>query len=212
MQMSKPWTTLAAVTAGALFAMMLTAGPASASETRTPSQGMTFAAPLDPATSTVLDELASGVDASSLTFDAHVPLARGVSVRDVQDYAVGYASQGGQVTGVALDAGAVEAMRSEMGMLACKGRNSHDYTGLQLNTYIDSCLSAEIVHQLAIGGGAVALAGAISAATGVGAAAAGVIAAAMALASGLVASCASGGRGAVFHMIPPSAALWCNGQ
>ncbi|WP_121368111.1 hypothetical protein [Frondihabitans australicus] len=131
----------------------------------------------------------------------------------VDDFATGWSAAGREVTNATVDTVTVSmALAAEPRVRACVGKNSYDYTGLQLNAYMNSCNSAKFLGLITSGAGLATIAAVVTAATGVGAVVAGTIAGAMTVASGAVTTCTARGRGMVAHNIPPTVAVWCNNQ
>lgn len=107
----------------------------------------------------------------------------------------------------------VQAVADQSGVIrACAGKNRWDYTGLQLNVSLNSCNTNRLLGAIASGAGAATVVGIITAATGIGGAAAGIIAGGLAIAGGILTSCAAKGRGVAIHNIAPGPVVWCNGQ
>lgn len=134
----------------------------------------------------------------------------GVAPELVNDFATGWAVAGGSVSDATLDgrilAAAAAAPR------ACAGRNSLDYTGIQLNAYLNSCNSARLLGMVNQGAGVAVIAAAVTGWTGVRGVTAGAIAGVFAISGGLITTCSARGRGMAAHMIPPTAVMWRNNQ
>jgi hypothetical protein len=158
-------------------------------------------------------ELYGAVDEASETFDGARAESSGADPRIVEDFAAGWSASGNRSVNVAVDQQRVEEIRALLPKArTCTGKNSSDYTGLQLNLYLNSCNSAKILGLVSGGAGIATIAAVVTSATGVGGVVAGTIAGTLAIMSGALTTCTANGRGMVAHNIPPTAALWCNNQ
>lgn len=153
----------------------------------------------------------NGAISSSHVFDGQVATSAGVAPELVNDFATGWAAAGGSVSDATLD-GRILAAAEAAAPRACTGRNSLDYTGIQLNAYLNSCNSARLLGMVNQGAGVAVIAAAVTGWTGVGGVAAGTIAGVFAISGGLITTCSARGRGMAAHMIPPTAVMWCNNQ
>lgn len=193
-------TALVAAATAALLGSMLVVSPAQAA---TNDQ-------TDPKTA---EALQAGVTESSRTFDGAVARSEGASTADIEDFATGWTIAGGTVQNAPVDRDLVQAVAARADViLACTGKNRWDYTGLQLNVYLNSCNTNKLLGAIATGAGATVAVGIITGATGLGAAAAGIIAAGLGVAGGILTICAANGRGVAIHNIAPGPVVWCNGQ
>lgn len=194
----------AAVTAATVVAGLITAAPASADTT------------VESRASTVSDRTWAALDDGIGTdgvFDGDGPRRAGVSEELINDFATGWSSAGRSVSGAAVDTALVERARTaQASVRTCVGKNRLDYTGIQINLYLNSCKAASVLGLVNSGAGIAVIAAAVTAATGVGALAAGVIAGVLGVSAGVLTSCTARGRGIAAHNIPPSAVMWCNNQ
>lgn len=195
---------LVAATTGILLGSMLAASPANASEgPSTPSA----------ITETTVQSLFRATDQTTHRFDGSIALKSGVNRTTVDSYATGFAATGGTVQNAAVDRNQVEKLRAAAAdTRACSGKNRYDYTGLQLNVYLNSCNTNSMLYSI---GGGVTVIGSITAilgVTGLPAAATAALAGLLAVAGTFLGVCSSKGRGTVIHNIPPSSITWCNSQ
>lgn len=182
----------------ALIASPAAASPSGADSAPGGVPGTTWAA---------LDD-AIGMDG---VFDGAQARAGGAAAWMVDDFATGWAATGNPVRAASVDRVLVEAVESASAR-ACVGRNRLDYTGLQLNAYLNSCNSAKLLGMVSSAAGVGVIAAAVTSWTGVGGLAAGTIAGTFAVSAGLIQTCSANGRGMAAHMIPPTAVMWCNNQ
>lgn len=159
------------------------------------------------ATWTALDDAISKTG----VFDGAAAASAGASSELINDFATGWAATGGTVTHASVDESMLNVAEAATPR-ACVGRNSLDYTGIQLNAYLNSCNSSRVLGMVNQGAGVGVIAAAVTSWTGVGGVAAGAIAGALAISSGLITTCTAKGRGMAAHMIPPTAVMWCNNQ
>lgn len=199
-------TALVAATAAALFGSMLVGSPAQAAET-TPS------ASAGAITEATVQSLFDATDRTTNQFDGAIARQDGVDLATVDSYATGFAATGGTVQNATVNRDQAEKLRAAaVDIQACAGKNRSDYTGLQLNVYLNSCNTNKVL--VLIGGGVSVISAltAILGVTGLGAAACAALAGLLALAGTFLGLCASNGRGTVIHNIPPSSVTWCNSQ
>ena len=185
------------------FAIAVSAAVASPAQAATEDQ-------LDPETT---DALQTGITPGSRTFDGAIARAAGASPENIEAFATGWVIAGGTAQHAPVDREMLQAVAAQSAVIrACAGKNRWDYTGLQLNVYLNSCNTTRLLGAIASGAGAATVVGIITAATGIGGAAAGVIAGGLAIAGGILTSCAAKGRGVAIHNIAPGPVVWCNGQ
>ncbi|WP_144760968.1 hypothetical protein [Curtobacterium sp. 9128] len=167
----------------------------------------------DQAPSAVSDSSWSALDRAidGSTFDGRTALEAGVDPALVEDFATGWAITGKPTENVDVDVDLVREL-GQISARACSGKNRLDYTGIQLNAYLDSCNSSKLLGMVQQAAGVGVIAAAITSWTGVGGLAAGTIAGALAISAGVLQVCSSNGRGIAAHMIPPTAVMWCNNQ
>ncbi|MEK6311027.1 MAG: hypothetical protein V4737_06250 [Curtobacterium sp.] len=157
--------------------------------------------------------LEAGISTVDRLFDGAAARAAGADASTVDDFATGWVIAGGRVENVTVNDTLVEAVLDSGDVArACSGRNRWDYTGIQLNIYLNSCNTTRLLGAIGAGAGGATLVGIVTAATGLGAAAAGAIAGGLAIAGGVLTSCSAKGRGVAIHNIPPGPIVWCNGQ
>jgi len=191
---------ISALCGSVLVASPATAAPASESSTSTLS-------------SETFVTLQSAIDVKTGTFDGAEAAAAGVPAPIVDDFATGWAAGGNPVTGASVNVDELAAVRAATPEIrACSGRNRWDYTGIQLNVYINSCNSDTLIGLLTTGTGIATIAAALTAITGLGVVAAGAVAGVLGAVTGVLTTCAARGRGIVIHNIPPGPVVWCNGQ
>lgn len=194
-----------AIAVTALFTTTLGAAPADAMPAGTPAPSSA----LPPQVTTALE---AAIDATG-TFDGRRAISAGVTPSTADDFATGWAAAGKPTRDATIDQVAIAEVRDALPSLrACSGKNRWDYTGIQLNVYLDSCNTTRVAGILGTAGGVTAAAAAITAVTGIGLAVAGTFAGLLAIAGGIVTICSARGKGVVIHNIPPGPAVWCNGQ
>ncbi|KTR03620.1 hypothetical protein [Curtobacterium luteum] len=146
-------------------------------------------------------------------FDGAAARAAGADASDIDDFATGWVIAGGRVENATVDEALVKKVQLSADVArACSGRNRWDYTGIQLNIYLNSCNTTRLLGAIGAGAGGATLVGIVTAATGLGAAAADALAGGLAIAGGVLTSCSAKGRGVAIHNIPPGPVVWCNGQ
>lgn len=146
-------------------------------------------------------------------FDGAKASAAGVPAALVSEFATGWRVAGNATANVVVDERLMQELETDTATArACAGRNSLDYTGLQLNAYLNSCNSAKLLGMVTSAAGVGVVAAAVTSWTGVGGVAAGAIAGAFTVSAGIIQVCSANGRGIAAHMIPPTAAMWCNNQ
>jgi len=196
---------LATAAAAALVASSLFPGPANAVQ-----------ASIDTApaiTESTVQALFDATDEAARQFDGEAARRGGVDPATVDSYATGFAATGGTVRNAGIDTARIPRLRAAAaGVRACAGRTRYDYTGLQLNVYLDSCKTNALLYTI---GGGVTVIGSITAiigVTGLPAAATAALAGVLAIAGAFLGVCSSKGRGTVIHNVPPSSITWCNSQ
>jgi hypothetical protein len=198
-------TALVASATAALLGSMLVASPANAAE----------AAPApEPAISeATVQSLFDATNQKTHQFDGALARQHGVDPALVDSYATGFAATGGTVENATIDSAQVAKLRSAViGIQACTGKNRYDYTGAQLNVYLNSCNTNVMISVIGGGVGVIGTIAGILSPTGLPAAAVGVLAGILAVAGAFLGVCAAKGRGTVIHNIPPSTITWCNSQ
>lgn len=203
-----PRTALAAVLTTALCASLLVASPATASPPTTGKE--TATASLSTETSEALE---AAIDRRSGTFDGSTAREAGVPSSVADDFATGWVAGGKTAENADIDPAELAAARQAVSdVRACAGRNRWDYTGIQLNVYLNSCNTTRLIGLINTGSGVATIAAAITAFTGLGVAIAGALAGVLGVAGGILTTCSARGRGIVVHNIPPGPVVWCNGQ
>lgn len=198
------------VGAAVIVAASLSAGPAQAAERSTDADFHSSAAPSS-LSDTTLKPLLEGVDEDSHSFDGEAARAAGASDSEIDAFASGYAAGGGKVAAAKINERVVRAL-GDIPLAGCSGKNSQDVTGAQVNLYLNSCVTNDVIGAMAKGAGVVALAGLVTSETGIGAVAAVVIAALLSIGGGALTSCNKTGKGVVVHEIVLTGIIWCNGQ
>lgn len=193
------------VAVSALFTTTLGTAPANATPARTPATSSA----LPPEATTALEAAISATG----TFDGRRAISAGVTQSTADDFATGWAAAGKPTRNASIDQAVIAKVREALPSLrACSGKNRWDYTGIQLNIYLDSCNTTRVARILGTAGGVTAAAAAITAVTGIGLAVAGTFAGLLTIAGGIVTICSARGKGVAIHNIPPGPAVWCNGQ
>jgi hypothetical protein len=196
---------LATAAAATLVGSALVAGPSSATPA-SPDRGPAI-------TAGTVQALFDATDEEAHRFDGELARRSGVDPATVDSYATGFAATDGTVENVRVDERQVTELRAAVAAVrACAGRTRYDYTGLQLNVYLNSCKTNALLYVI---GGGVTVIGSITAiigATGLPAAATAGLAALLAVAGTFLGVCSSKGRGTVIHNVPPSTITWCNSQ
>jgi hypothetical protein len=198
-------TALVAAATAALLGSMLVASPANATET-TPTTSPAIA-------EATVQSLFDATDQTTHQFDGAIARQDGVDAALVDSYATGFAATGGIVRNATIDSDQIAKLHSAaVDIQSCTGKNRYDYTGLQLNVYLNSCKTNALLYVI---GGGVSVIGSITAilgVTGLPAAATAALAGLLAVAGTFLGVCSSKGRGTVIHNIPPSTITWCNSQ
>jgi hypothetical protein len=201
-------TALGIATLTGLLATMLFAAPANAATLEPRST------PPTPAISeSEWATLDSSIDVRSHVFDGASAARNGVDAAIVNDFATGWVAAGNTAIHATVDQSKVESFGlTTLNVQGCAGKNRVDYTGLQLNMYLNSCNSSKIVGMVTAGAGVASIAAVITSWTGAGGAIAGVLAGVVAISAGVLTTCSAKGRGIAGHMIPPTSIMWCNNQ
>ncbi|WP_420368654.1 hypothetical protein [Curtobacterium sp. L1-20] len=203
-----PRVALAAVATSALCASLLVASPATAAPDTT-----TLEAARGSLSAETSERLEAAIDRRTDTFDGAAARKSGVPSSITDDFATGWVAAGKSATNAVVDSDELAAARRVVpDVRACAGRNRWDYTGIQLNVYLNSCNTTRVIGLINTGSGVATLAAAITAFTGLGVAIAGALAGVLGIAGGVLTTCSARGRGIVIHNIPPGPVVWCNGQ
>jgi hypothetical protein len=146
-------------------------------------------------------------------FDAKAALALGASPTTVSQVATGIAAAGGTVSGVAVQAGAVNATANVLAAAKakCYGVNNYSVQWFGDQLKINSCVTSAVIGALSAGAGVAGIVAVITSETGIGGIAAGLIAGILAIGAGVLATCGSRGNGTIIDLswagIP-----WCASQ